>query len=140
MTEFGKEVLTIKVEITGQETVTGTAGEACMIFFEGSCSCDLFNGVILPGGVDTQKQYHGEPRLLSARYILKGTDFAGQECKIFIENNGVMEAPDQPFTTTPEIITDSENLKFLESTPLTGTIAGWEKGVIIHIYDSSQKM
>jgi hypothetical protein len=59
-----------------------------MILFHGDADCDNFHGKVLPGGVDTQVQYQGEKRSLSARYILEGTDIDGCSCRIFVENEG----------------------------------------------------
>ena len=129
-----KEVLTINVEITGVCEVKGNTGEALMIHFGGSANCELFQGMILPGGVDTQKEWYGTPRTLSARYILEGTDVTGNFCHIFIENNGVSEG-DQGFASTvPKILTDSKALAFLETAKLTGTITPAPQGVTIHIF------
>jgi hypothetical protein len=127
-----KEELTIKVEITATDEVRGNTGIVRMIRFTGTADCDNFKGRILPGGIDTQKEFEGKPFLLSARYMLDGIDKMGQTCRIFIENNG--ESNQNELVTTPKIITDSAALSYLETTGLTGTIEGWEKGVIIHIF------
>jgi len=127
------EVLTINIHITGAQEVKGISGEALMISFDGDCDCKLFRGRVLPGGVDTQKQWYGESRSLSARYILEGVDEAGEKCRIFIENNGSIAA-DGSIVTRPKIITDSRRLAFLEESELAGTVEGIEDGVRIHIF------
>ena len=129
-----KEVLTIQVSTWQMMGVKGKTAEAGMILFDGFCDCENFRGRILPGGVDTQKEFYPEARSLSARYILEGTDRDGKECRIFIENNGVADKDGKIEHTIPRIITDSECLSFLETTELSGTITPWEKGVIIHIF------
>ena len=90
---MGNEVLTINVRITAINEVKGNAGTARMILFDGDAASEYFTGTILPGGVDTQKDKPGEGTLLSARYILEGTDYKGESCRIFIENNGVYYEP-----------------------------------------------
>ncbi len=127
------EVLTVDVNITGFEEVKGKKGEACMILFDGTAEGSGFKGIIGPSGADTQKQDYGKERFLSARYILKGTDAEGKECRIFIENNGSFEA-DGEITTHPIIYTNSENLAWLETAEIFGKIEGKEGGVIIHLY------
>lgn len=127
-----KEVLTVNVHITGVEEVKGQSGEACMIFFDGMAEGSGFSGKIGPGGCDTQQQAYGQARFLSARYTLLGTDGEGKSCKVFIENNGSFDSSGN-IVTHPKILTDSENLSWLEKTSLTGTIEGQEGGVIIHI-------
>lgn len=128
-----QEVLTFEVEITGHETVKGKNGEATMILFEGNADCENFHGKILPGGVDTQVEWPGQNRTLSARYILEGVDKEGQSCRIFVENNGIA-LKEGEISTTPRIITDSEALSYLEQEELFGTITPTEKGVTIHIF------
>lgn len=129
----GYDVLTIDVILTEFNEVKGHSGEALMILFGGYCHCDIFNGDILNGGVDTQKQDAGSIiRTLSARYILQGKDFEGNDCRIFIENNGVSEGGN--FTTTPKILTDSEALKSLETMDLVGSIAGTDEEGHIQIH------
>lgn len=130
---MNEEILTINVILTGTYEVKGTNGIARMILFEGDCDCSLFKGKILPGGVDTQKELQDKNPLLSARYILEGTDFEGQSCRIFIENNGeFVKGADN--CTHPIIITDSKSLSYLEEAELFGTIEGTESGVRIHIF------
>jgi hypothetical protein len=129
-----KEILTIDVVIDVFEEVKGKTGEAAMILFTGSADCDAFKGKILPGGVDTQKEWNGENRNLSARYILEGVDCQGQACRIFIENSGVMDPVKGLEYTVPKILTDSEALAYLEKEELVGTITPTDRGVTIHIF------
>jgi len=129
-------VLTIDVVLDEIIEVNGNAGKAAMILFHGESNCANFRGKILPGGVDTQKEPFGEKRLLSARYILEGTDCAGEVCRIFIENNGVAADPGEMVKTTPVIYTDSNALKWLETADLSGTVEGRPGGVFISIYEN----
>ncbi|MCQ2584421.1 MAG: DUF3237 family protein [Treponema sp.] len=131
---MAKEVLKVDVNITGFEEVKGKSGEACMILFDGTAEGSGFKGVIGPSAADTQKQDYGKERFLSARYILKGKDATGKDCRIFIENNGSFEA-NGDITTRPLIYTDSENLAFLETSGIYGKIEGKEGGVIIHLFE-----
>lgn len=129
-----QEILTIQVCIKEVMEVKGIAAEAAMITFEGTCDCENFTGKILPGGVDTQKEFYPKARMLSARYMLEGVDKEGKECHIFIENNGTANADGIVEKTVPKIITDSECLSWMETADLSGTITTWEKGVMIHIF------
>ena len=130
-------VLKVDVILDDIIEVNGSTGVAAMILFHGKSSCKNFEGTILPGGVDTQKQEVGKERLLSARYVLEGTDYDGQKCRIFIENNGVIEQPGPgvQIRTTPKIYTDSKALSWLETAELSGTVDGKEGGVLISIFD-----
>ena len=111
----------------------GGKGEALMILFEGTADCDNFKGRVLPGAVDTQKEIYGSVRTLSARYILEGRDKSGKECRIFVENNGAAKNG-KIEETTPIVLTDSSELKYLETEKLAGAIAPTETGVVIRIF------
>ncbi len=126
------EELTIKVICTATDEVVGNTSIRRMIHFIGEADCKNFKGKILDGGVDTQKVYDGKT-FLSARYMLEGTDFEGNTCKIFIENNGEGKTGEE-LITIPSVTTDSKALAYLETSVLNGTIEPWEKGVIIHIF------
>ena len=81
-----RNLLDIRVILDACLDVRGEAGSATMICFHGDASSELFTGTILQGGVDTQIEYAGQKRVLSARYALEGTDYTGQKCRIFIQN------------------------------------------------------
>ncbi|WP_165444036.1 DUF3237 family protein [Lachnoclostridium sp. Marseille-P6806] len=138
MVKTGKEpVLELDVRLDGFHEVHGKRGEACMIPFHGTADGPLFQGSILPGGVDTQTQRKGEARFLSARYILEGVDADGGSCRIFIENNGAI-GPDG-ITTRPRIFTDSAVLSWLEDAALCGTVeSNGEKRVRICFYRTEE--
>lgn len=124
-----KEVLTIKIDIAGAQTVTADTVSVTMIPFSGSVDCANFKGKVLPTGVDTQI---GGPtsRTLSARYMIQGTDATGAECSIFIENNGNMR---EQFTH-PVVVTDSKALSYLNGAPLLGKLDFSTGGLVIRIY------
>jgi len=116
-----KEVLRIKVYLTGHQQVQGAFEQAVMLPFTGECDSPIFRGKILPGGVDTQRIEADGRCYLSARYMLEGVDAQGKACTLFIENNGVAN-PGQEMVTHPSIRTDSEALRWLETAQLTGRI------------------
>jgi len=127
-----KEVLTLDVRITDTFRVEGTDSSAQMVMFEASCDCENFKGKTMPGAVDTQRLLPENILSLSARYILEGVDRDGNDCRIFIENNG--QAPlGAQMKTSPRVITDSKALAFLEKEELAGLVEPSADGVIIHI-------
>lgn len=128
-----KPLFTVRVRITDTYSLKSGSGEINMIVFDGTCDAPFFKGKILPGACDTQRYIHGAQGVLSARYMLKGTDSFGNDTKIFIENNASMGA-DGHWKTTPVIFTDNPALSWLESEPLRGEIEGTETGVRIHFY------
>ena len=113
-----KEVLTIKIDIAGAQTVTADTVSVTMIPFSGSVDCANFKGKVLPS------------RTLSARYMIQGTDATGAECSIFIENNGNMR---EQFTH-PVVVTDSKALSYLNGAPLLGKLDFSSGGLVIRIY------
>ena len=135
-----KEILTVNVKLTKFDEVKGQSGEALMIHFDGDATGEYFNGIILPGGVDTQREMKDSARVLSARYILEGKDFKGNACKIFVENNGSFDENGN-IVTNPTILTDSIDLAFLETADITGTISDIPGGVQIHLWmDDSEEL
>ena len=128
-----KELMTIHVIIDGEQTVKGKNGESCMILFHGTADGPYFRGTILPSAVDTQKEFYGKPRTLSARYTFKGTDYEGNSCMLFVENNAEAKM-ERELTTKPIIFTDSKALQWMEDVELVGTLVGSPTGVTITIH------
>ncbi len=131
---MSKKIMTIKIEILSVAEVKGATGEILMIQFSGVTDDELFRGRVEQSGTDTQIQYYGNIRTLSARYILSGTDAKGNPCHIFIENNGVISGNQDPIKTVPKIITDSPELAWLETAQLSGDIEETSEGLMVHIY------
>lgn len=111
------EVLRIYVNVTGCHEVISEEKTVRMLTFDGTCDGPFFKGIILPGGVDTQRDYADGTGTLSARYMLEGTDCKGNNCRLFIENNAKLND-----YTVPSILTDSSVLKWLETANLRGRI------------------
>ena len=135
-------ILEIKIDIYSDKVVglEGRNGAVKMIPFGGTVSGKIFNGIVEPCGVDTQVTNLSDVRHMSARYMLTGTDFAGQECHIYVENNGWFTdgAFPAPFKTVPTFITDSEALTdYLSGRHFTGEGARGEDGLVIRFYDKN---
>lgn len=129
-----KELLTIKVILEKFQEVEGSECTVRMILFGGECHSDFFTGSILEGGIDVQRIYKDGNGVVSARYMMEGMDCSGKKCRLFIENNGeVIQGEIQK--TYPKIITDSENLKWLEHASLYGMVTAQKEAVLIRIYE-----
>lgn len=128
-----EEILRIYVQIEDSIQVHGNTKNINMIRFTGYAKSKYFQGKILPGGVDLQNQKHGEKNLLSARYIMEGKDEEGNECRIYIENNGYADE-NGIIKTKPTVATDSKALSWLETASLEGSISSENGMVVIHIY------
>ena len=110
------------VSVKGQETTI------VMIPFTGTVDGPFFKGKTVGTGVDTQKIGTDGTFLLSARYMLEGTDAEGNACRIFVENQG-----NEQTGFVPRIVTDSPLLKEWEKKDLYATLEGIPGGVTVRI-------
>ena len=134
-----KLIMEVFVDIDPEEIskVESASGTVIMIPFWGTVSGEIFNGKILPGGVDTQVVDCNGIKHMSARYMLEGEDNTGESCKIYIENNGAfhIDAP-RPFKTVPTFYTDSKELApYLHSRKFRGEGHPREGGVVIKFFE-----
>lgn len=133
-----KMILEIKVDIHGKE-VSGLKGnglEVVMIPFGGTAEGEIFNGKVCPGGVDCQTVNLVGIRHMCAKYMLEGTDYTGEKCHIFIENNGYFDGFKSPFQTVPTFITDSKALApYLHQNKFRGEGHPREGGVSIRLFE-----
>lgn len=103
--------------------------DVCMLPFTGTAEGPYFTGRILGEGVDTQTIYPDGRVVFSARYMMEGTDYKGNSCRVFISNNG--ETLEK---LIPTIETDSEELRFLTEAELTSVIVPNDVGVEVNVY------
>lgn len=123
-------VMTIHVVLTKNiYSVKGKELDICMLPFTGIAEGPYFNGKVLGEGVDTQKIYHDGRVVFSARYMMEGTDFKGNPCRVFVENNG-----DALEHLVPTVVTDSNDLQFLAEAELSSQVEPIENGVKVSIY------
>lgn len=127
-----EEILRIYVKIEDSIQVNGAATNINMIRFTGYAKSKYFEGNILPGGVDLQSCKQGERVHLSARYVMEGKDAEGNECRVFVENNGYVDE-DGEIRTKPVVITDSKVLSWIEMAKLEGSVSSENDMVVIRI-------
>ena len=125
-------LMEIEVELHGTAGFAGPHSKVTLLPFSAKTEGKYFTGSTVMDGVDTQRTDASGRFSLSARYMLRGKDYTGQECSIFIENNG-----SSLDNCIPAILTDSEALSFLEQTPLRATVEPKEGGVTVRIYRAS---
>lgn len=121
-------LMSVDIKTTSAAGVYSSKGGINMIPFTGSTKGEYFSGEIVGTGYDTQKFDMGSPTF-SARYLIKGKDYTGQSCSIFIENNG--DALDK---CTPTVITDSVALSEWQSYNLRTIVTPVGGGVIVDMY------
>ena len=121
-------LLLIRVQCLEPMVVKGLTRDIVMIPFTGEAEGPLFRGTVTGPAVDTQKIPKGGEAFLSARYLLCGKDREGNDCQVFIENQGSAETG-----FTPMIVTDSPLLAEWETTPLAAEVTGIPGGVLVRI-------
>ena len=129
--------ITVEIDAAQVSLVNSPVGEVVMIPFNGTVTGELFQGRILPGGVDVQTVDQNGVRHMSARYILEGNDKTGQPCRIFVDNNGWFSGETvMPFKTIPTFRTDSMLLAdYLHSNKFRTEGHPREGGVIIKVFE-----
>ena len=109
-----KLIMQVYVKLVQENIVDlkGPAGTVKMLPFTGTVEGEIFNGIVAPWGVDTQVTNQVGVRHMSARYMLVGKDNQGNDCKIYVDNNGWFTNGEQPrpFITVPTFYTDSPAL------------------------------
>ena len=128
-------LLTIDVLCTDSMSVKGNNAEINMVPFTGRAHGKYFNGETVGTGVDTQKLDKKTGAFtMSARYMLEGTDIAGNVCRIFIDNSLCDENGWHPV-----VVTDSPVLAEWESLPLTAAVVPGENGrVTVSIFHEGE--
>lgn len=134
-----KPVMDIKIEANGPAVhMVDKNAEVLMIPFRGSVKSDIFNGVVEPCGVDTQVVNAAHVRHMSARYMLTGRDADGNDCHIYVENNGWFDDlhKSMPFRTVPTFYTDSPRLAgYLHRNQFIGEGVDEADGLHIYFYE-----
>ena len=129
--------VTVDIDPALISQLKGQAGEVIMIPFSGTVQGEIFNGRVLPGGVDTQTVDQNGVRHMSARYMLEGTDKNGEPCRIYIDNNGWFSGEmSMPFKTIPTLYTDSKTLApYLHSNKFRTEGHSRQDGVTIRVFE-----
>ena len=132
-----KLIMEIFVDIDEKMELNSPTGTINMITFTGTVSGAVFSGKLLPGGVDTQLIDVNGIKHMSARYMMEGIDKTGEQCRIYIENNGYfhVDAP-KPFKTIPTFYTDSKVLApYLHTNKFRGEGNRDESGLVIKFFE-----
>ena len=129
-----RDELLMEIRVTCREAVSvdGASRKIVMIPFTGEASGPYFSGSVIGTGVDTQKIEKDGRFMLSARYMLEGTDCAGNACRVFVENQGSWTAG-----FTPTVVTDSPLLARWETAALRAAVDGIPEGVLVRIFAGS---
>ena len=122
-------ILEVHVHVKSSDYVEGHTLNVAMLPFDGTADGPYFTGKVIGSGVDTQKIQKSGEMLLSARYMLEGTDYKNNPCRIFIENSGNDMAH-----CTPMMVTNSPALAEWETAKLTACVKPGPEEVLIQVY------
>ena len=125
----GDLLLEIQVKTLPSLRVNGSTRDILMIPFTGTAGGPWFTGRVVGQGVDTQNIQKDGKAVLSARYMLEGTDKSGQSCRIFIDNQGSFDTG-----FTPTVVTDSALLSDWETAALRATVDVVPGGVAVRVF------
>jgi len=125
-----KKLIEIKVACLDAYDVKGKRKTINMVPFTAEASGEYFTGKTMGVSVDTQTYEEGVVGKLSARYMLEGTDFTGQKCRVYIENNTMDDG-----VLRPSIVTDSKALSDWEEKKLRADLEVIEGGVFIRVFE-----
>ncbi len=123
-----KEMLLIRVRITGSEEKKAGEETIRFIYFSGTSENKYFKGCILPGAVDEQHFIGDDMVSICAVYELEGQDSAGNDCHIKIINKKTGS------NFKPQVQTDSPVLDFLNHSDLTAALEGFADGLTVRIF------
>ena len=124
-------LLEIRVQCLEPMIVKGQTRDIVMIPFTGEATGPKFRGTIMGSAVDTQKIPKGGEPLLSARYLIRGQDNEGNDCQVFVENEGSAGSGFHPI-----IVTDSPLLGSWETMKLSAELEGIPGGVLVRIAEA----
>lgn len=114
-------------------------GGATFIPFTATVESELFTGKTLPGACDVQVENPAGSRNMCAKYMFKGRDRAGNECHLFVENNGYLAEVmrnDPYLHAYPRFLTDSPVLgEYFSQQRFRSEVQSCDTGVEIRIYD-----
>lgn len=129
----------IFIDDTQVSNMEGPYGSVSMIPFTGKVESEIFTGEILPGAADVQVETLDLVRNMCAKYMFRGKDQEGNDCYLFVENNGYLQPvnrKDPHLNAFPRFLTDSRTLgAYLCQNRFRSEVHGKDWGVEIHIYD-----
>lgn len=134
---YTKEVFRVTLKDGDYEEVEGATCTVGMRYFTADVSGTYFNGKTLNAGSNVRKAYKDGTITDCAKFILAGEDDKGEDCRIFIQDEGVENEGN--ITSTPIIITDSESLEWMETADIQGrmTINAEGNRVVTYYWNES---
>ncbi|KAG4093487.1 hypothetical protein H8356DRAFT_1311825 [Neocallimastix lanati (nom. inval.)] len=132
-TKYTKEIFTVDLIETKTYSVEGSTCDVEMIYVEGSCSGEYFNGELIFKDSSAVVKRFKDGRIEStARYYVNGTDNANNAGHLHFEDNLLGYDKNQTPITVPTIITDIENLEWLQTADIIGVLEKTEEGRRVH--------
>ena len=137
-TNAASPVLSFDIDIDWRDAsdLRSPDGSVTFIPFTGRTASPLFTGEIRPGAADVQVEKPGEARVLTARYLFRGTDADGRACSLYVENVGRVSGEGGPLRAHPTFLTDSEALAaYFRGRRFRSEVHGRDGGVRILVFE-----
>jgi len=137
---MAKLIMEFRIRIKGNEVsaMESDRGKVVIIPFDGDVESEIFTGEILPGAADVQVSNAAGIRHMCAKYMFRGKDSQGNDCHLFVENNGYFEpnSNPSPFEACPTFMSDSKVLAdYLAQARFRAEGHPAPQGVTIKIFD-----
>ncbi|OUM63560.1 hypothetical protein PIROE2DRAFT_9839 [Piromyces sp. E2] len=131
--KYTKEVFAVNLIETHKYSVDGNTCYVEMIYLEGSCAGEYFNGELIFKDSSTVVKRFKDGRIEStARYYVNGTDYENNAGHIHFEDNLLGYDENQRPVTVPTIITDIQNLAWLQTADIIGVMEKTDEGRLVH--------
>jgi len=138
---YNKELFTVNLIETKRYTVEGQTCKVDMIYLDGSCSGDYFNGELIFEDSSTVVKQFKDGRIESiARFFVNGTDIDNNASRIHLEDIFVGYDENERAITRPNIIVENEKLAWLQTADVIGIMEKTEEGRRVqYLWNESNK-
>ncbi|ORX88205.1 hypothetical protein BCR32DRAFT_263658 [Anaeromyces robustus] len=131
--EYTEEIFTVNLIETQKYNVNGSTCDVEMIYIDGTCGGEYFNGeLIFKDSSNVIKRFKNGKIELTSRYYINGTDNENNAGHLHIEDNYLGFDNNEQLIVVPTIITDIENLAWLQTADIIGIVEEIDVGKVIH--------
>ena len=123
-----EEILTVNVKLDRASMKHEGIYNIMTVPFSGSADSKWFRGTVLPGAADVQRRKLWKTVRFCADYMLEGTDYTGEKCRVHIVN------VDEGQGWKPTITTDSKTLSFLNGADCRAVLQGHKDQLTVRIF------
>ncbi|ORX49209.1 hypothetical protein BCR36DRAFT_583817 [Piromyces finnis] len=129
---YDKELFTVNLIETKKYTVEGHTCTVDMIYLEGSCAGEQFNGELIFKDSSNVVKYFNDGRIEStARYFINGTDINNNVARLHVEDIFVGFDDNEHPITRPNLIADIEELAWIQTADVIGIMEETKEGKLV---------